>query len=247
MDEIFYEVFDTMPRLGPGSTEATQRAFRATGLGSNRIQVLDIGCGTGAQTMVLAKIINGQIIATDNYQPFLNTLTNQARAEKLSDKIICKNMDMAKLEFNEYIFDLIWAEGSIYHIGFGDGLRKIKSFLKPNGYAAFSDMNWFKANPPEELADFFANECPDMVSVEDNINLIENNDYTLIDSFRLDVSTFWDPYYTPLEKRLIVMREKYADNKEALAMFEEIQLETDLYRKYSDYYGYTFYIMQNIG
>ncbi|MBN1408372.1 MAG: methyltransferase domain-containing protein [Calditrichaceae bacterium] len=246
MNEIFYEVFDTMPRLGPGSAEATKKAFKATGLGSKRIEILDIGCGTGAQTLVLAKMINGKIIATDNYQPFLDTLADQASTENLSDKIICKNMDMAKLEFEENQFDLIWAEGSIYHIGFANGLRKIKSFLKPNGYAAFSDLNWFKRNHPKELAAFFANECPDMVSVEENIKLIADNGYKLIDFFRLDESVFWEPYYTPLEKRLSTMRKKYADNEEALAMFAELQLEIDLYRKYSDYYGYAFYIMKNI-
>ncbi|MEJ2545208.1 MAG: class I SAM-dependent methyltransferase, partial [Calditrichaceae bacterium] len=93
MNEIFYEVFDTMPRLGPGSTEATQNAFKATGLGLNKIEVLDIGCGTGAQTIVLAKLINGKIIAIDNYQPFLNILAEKARIENIPEKILCKNMD----------------------------------------------------------------------------------------------------------------------------------------------------------
>ena len=246
MNEIFYEVFNDMPRLGPGSEEATQRAFNATGLGSKKIQALDIGCGTGAQTMVLAKMINGQIIAIDNYQPFLNMIADKAEVENLSARIICKNVDMTKMDFKRRPFDLVWAEGSIYHLGFANGLRKIKSFLKPAGYAAFTDMNWFKSNPPEQLAEFFANECPDMVSVDENIQLIEDNGYKIIDYFRLDEKAFWDPYYTPLENRLRIMRKKYVDNKEALAMFKELQFEIDLYRKYSDFYSYTFYVMKNI-
>ena len=245
MNEIFYEVFDNLPRQGPGSNEATQKAFASTNLENKKIQVLDIGCGTGAQTITLAKLINGQIIATDNYQPYLDLLTDRANKDNLSDKIICKNMDMGKLKFEENQFDLVWAEGSIYIISFAKGLQSVKPILKFSGYAVFSDMNWFKENPPEELAQFFANECPDMISPGENIKLIENNGFKVIDSFRLNESAFLDPYYDPLEKRLMMLRGKYANNEDALTIFEEVQLEIDLYRKYSDYYGYTFYIMKN--
>ena len=37
---------------------------------------------------------------------------------------------------------------------------------------------------------------------------------------------------------------KYTNNKEALTVIEEEENEIELYRKYSDYYGYEFYIMQ---
>ncbi|MEJ2544988.1 MAG: hypothetical protein P8Y99_13055, partial [Calditrichaceae bacterium] len=124
--------------------------------------------------------------------------------------------------------------------------RKIKSLLKPNAYVVFSDMNWFKENPPKELTEFFNEECPYMMSIEKNVKFIKDSGYQLVDFFRLNKSAFWDPYYTPLEKRLIIVRDKYANNKEALAIFEELQFEIDLYRKYSDYYGYTFYIMKKI-
>lgn len=112
---------------------------------------------------------------------------------------------MTNLVFKENQFGLIWAEDSIYIIGFANGLQKIKSFLKPNGYAIFSDMNWFKDIPPPELVKFFAKECPDMISVEKNIHLIEDKGYQLIHYSKLDESAFWDPYYIPLENRLLIM------------------------------------------
>jgi hypothetical protein len=38
--------------------------------------------------------------------------------------------------------------------------------------------------------------------------------------------------------------ERYIDDSEAVALFEKVRLEIDLYKKYSEYYGYVFYIMQ---
>jgi len=98
MNDIFFEIFDELPRQGPGTHKATQKAFRLTNLWSKAIQVLDIGCGTGAQTLTLAKLIKGKIIATDTHQPYLDQLSQKAKQENLSDKIICKNMNMGKLK-----------------------------------------------------------------------------------------------------------------------------------------------------
>jgi hypothetical protein len=40
------------------------------------------------------------------------------------------------------------------------------------------------------------------------------------------------------------MKLKYKDDKEAMAFLAVQELEIEMYRKYSDYYGYVFYIMQ---
>jgi hypothetical protein len=37
---------------------------------------------------------------------------------------------------------------------------------------------------------------------------------------------------------------KYNDLKPARQIADEVQHEIDLYRRYSDYYGYVFYIMK---
>ena len=42
----------------------------------------------------------------------------------------------------------------------------------------------------------------------------------------------------------MILRDKYKDNKEALERIYKTQSEIDLYRKYSDYYGYVFYIFK---
>jgi hypothetical protein len=47
-----------------------------------------------------------------------------------------------------------------------------------------------------------------------------------------------------LKKRLQKLKIKYKNNKEALDMIKEEELEIALFRKYNDWYGSVFYVMQ---
>ena len=40
------------------------------------------------------------------------------------------------------------------------------------------------------------------------------------------------------------MKARYRDDEEALQIIACEELEIEMFRKYSDYYGYVFYIMQ---
>jgi hypothetical protein len=62
--------------------------------------------------------------------------------------------------------------------------------------------------------------------------------------FPLPDKSWWTHYYTPMEKKLVAMKRKYRNDKKAQEIFDSFQLEIDMHRKYSDYYGYGFYIMQ---
>lgn len=75
--QFLYEIFDgSLPRHGPGDDVSTRRALSillpsgTLGRGAptaRGLLVLDIGCGTGPQTIQLAKHIEGMILAEDNH------------------------------------------------------------------------------------------------------------------------------------------------------------------------------------
>ena len=59
--EVFLDVQRGLPRQGPGCDESTQKALAlCVGLPENPA-VLDIGCGTGMQTVALAQALGGII------------------------------------------------------------------------------------------------------------------------------------------------------------------------------------------
>jgi hypothetical protein len=57
-------------------------------------------------------------------------------------------------------------------------------------------------------------------------------------------SAWWDDYYDPMEQRLRMLRDQYRDAPHAIAQIDQAQRELDVRRKYSDCYGYAFFVMQ---
>jgi len=244
--EYFYELFEVLPRGGPGDNESTRRAFSIIPNLPKQLFILDIGCGPGVQTIELAKISNGKIIALDNHQPFLDKLMKKARGEGLEDHIVPKNISMLEMDFDENTFDIIWSEGALYFMGFQNGLRRCHQLLRNNGYLAVTEIVFLSPDPPAPVIQYFEKEYPDIKGVKDRIELIQNEGFHLISNFTLPESSWFDRYYQPMEEELSRLNKKYQHNEIALGIFEEIKNEIDFYKEYSDFYGYEFFIMQKI-
>ena len=242
--DIFWEVHSALPREGPGDSKSTARAYASlTGLPACP-NILDIGCGPGMQTLDLARLSNGQITAIDFHQPFLDELVHRAEEAGLDGHIQVRKLSMFEMDFAQEQFDLIWSEGAIYIMGFEQGFKTCHSFLKPGGYMVVTEVSWFKQNPPQEVFDFWNASYPGMGTVVGNIQWLETNGYKLVDHFHLPDSSWWENYYHPLAERVAMLKEKYAGNIEIQNALDEELAEIALFRKYSSYYGYEFYIAQ---
>jgi len=121
------------PRQGPGSDAETLRALELTRLDrAAGLRVADIGCGTGASTLVLARqLLAAEIVAVDLSPVFLEVLAERAREAGLAGRIETMVGSMDSLPFAAESLDLIWSEGAIYNMGFAAGLASWRSFLRP--------------------------------------------------------------------------------------------------------------------
>ena len=242
--EYIYELCEALPRSGPGDNEFTRRAFNLIPKPQKNPFILDIGCGQGMQTIELAKISDGKIIALDNHQEFLDMLMGQAKKQGLEQKIIPQNMSMLDMDFEEGTFDIIWSEGALYCMGFQNGLKRCHQLLKDKGYLAFTELVYTVSEPPNAVVEYFETEYPDINNVAEKIEIIKKEGFNLISSFTLPESAWLDNYYIPIEKELPRLNKKYQGNEVALTVFEGFKYEVDFYRKYSKFYGYEFFILQ---
>ena len=243
--EYFFELFENLPRQGPGCRDATLRALHSiTAL--RRLPpdpaVLDIGCGCGMQTQILAKELQTKITAIDNHKPVLDRLDRVAQEKNL--EIETREMSMIDMPFADENFDLLWSEGSIFIVGLVRGLTDFKRFLKPGGYLAFTEMCWFSDAAPAGIRAYFDTVYPDIRTADEVCRMATDTGYTVIDRFNLPDSAWWDDYYTPMLARMKELKIKNAGIPEAEAVYDDCETEVEMFRQYSNYYGYVFFVLQ---
>jgi len=241
--DIFFEIHQDLPREGPGRDKYTRKAFQMLPE-MDSPYIVDIGCGPGGQTLELTRLSNGHVIGLDTHQPYLDRLQRKIDEGGFSDRVKAVNCSMFEMKFPDESFDIIWAEGSIYIIGFERGLKEWRHLLKPNGFMAVHDVCWLRQDPPQEIYEYWKELYPAIKTIPEYLEKIPGCGYTLIGNFSLPEDAWWIEYYGPLEERIKMLRKKYHSNPQALRELDNEQKEIDMYKKYCEWYGSVFFIMQ---
>ena len=242
--EYFYEIYEGIPRQGPGDRESTLRALKLVPPLGHRQRILDVGCGSGTQTLDLAGATEARIVAVDNHAPFVLQLAKRASARGLATGIAAQVADMNDLPFPDGSFDLVWSEGAIFVIGFSQGLAKWRRLLKPGGHLVVSEYCWFRDDPPADLREVHTQGCPDVGDVADRRAAVAASGYELLADFVLPEIGWWENYYVPLAECLERFRAAHAADLAALEVAARSQHEIDLYRRYAGWFGYVFFVMR---
>lgn len=241
--ELIIDLHKNSERQGPGSEKDTLRALDLLNLPTEQnLKVADIGCGSGGQTISLAKNLNGQITAVDLFPVFLNELNEKTQKLGLKHKIVTLEKSMDDLPFNKNEFDLIWSEGAIYNMGFENGIKKWKNYLKAGGYLAVSEITWISQSRPKEIEEFWKAEYPEIDTASNKIRQLENNGYSLVGYFILSQNSWIEAYYKPMQARFEHFLKRHNNSELARKVVADNQAEIDLYQKFKDYYSYGFYL-----
>lgn len=231
-------------RQGPGSVEETLRALAHTRLDKSApLSVADIGCGTGASTLVLAENLpNARITAVDLFAEFLTVLASNAEKAGVSERIHTIEGSMDALPFANESFDLIWSEGAIYNIGFKTGIERWKPFLKTGGVLAVSEITWLHPNPPADLREHWETEYPEISTAPEKIALLEAAGYDLLGYSVLPPSNWIENYYNPTALRIPAFAARHAGVQEAEELIAMERQESKLYEQYQKWFSYGFYV-----
>lgn len=245
--ELLIDFHKNADRQGPGSEQDTLKALNFIDIDKTRpLRVADIGCGSGAQTIVLARNLNAQITAVDLFTEFLEKLEVNAKNLGLQDKIITLQKSMDDLPFDKEEFDIIWSEGAIYIIGFEEGIRKWKEYLKIGGYIALSEITWTTNSRPKEIEEYWNNEYPQIDTASNKIKVLEENGFSPVGYFYLPESCWLNNYYIPIEKRIDAFLKKHNNSDLANEITRAGKNEIIKYRNYKDFFSYGFYIARRV-
>jgi len=243
---LICEYFSSTERQGPGSPEITIKALSFIENLSEESRIVDIGCGTGGQTMVLAQHTLGNVRGVDLFPTFINQLNSNANKLNLQERVKGIVGSMDDLPFQQEEIDLIWSEGAIYNIGFERGLSEWRKFIKTGGYIAVSEVSWFTDERPTEIGEFWMDAYPEIDTIPNKVEQMQKAGYIPVATFILPDECWTEHFYSPQVSAQEVFLKKYAGNKTAKEFIANQQHEAQLYYKYKEYYGYVFYIGKKI-
>jgi SAM-dependent methyltransferase len=231
----FFEIHAGLPRQAPGSDGTTRRLLDLAGPFARPPRVLDLGCGPGRAALLLARETGGEVVGLDTHQPFLDELDAAG-----DSRIRTVNASMADPPFPDGSFDLLWAESSVYNIGFDVALRAWRRLLAPGGALVVTECEWARADPSAAAREFWAPVYPLRSSAE-NASAAESAGYRVVGVYPQPESDWWDEYYTPIEQRLAAADLDRPGMAEAVAAE---RVEIALRREHGGDYRYTGYVLR---
>jgi len=243
---LICEYYSNFERQGPGSPEITIKALDFIDNLTQKSKIVDIGCGTGGQTMVLAQNIEGNITGIDLSPGFIKIFNANAKKQKLQDRVNGIVGSMDDLRFQNEEFDLIWSEGAIYNIGFERGLNYWHKYLKKGGYIAVTEASWFTEERPEKIEKFWRDAYPEITTIPDCVSTMQKSGYIPVSTFILPEYCWTDNFFAPQIPVQENFLKKHEGNKTVQEFVEMERHEAKLYQKYKEFYGYVFYIGKKI-
>ncbi len=154
----------------------------------------DVGCGTGASTLVLAQDLDARIIAVDMLPAFLDVLRSRAAQAGVTDRIDTVVASVDALPFEADSLDAIWSEGAIYNMGFENGVTPWRRYLKRGGILAVSELKWLTSGRPAELEAHWGAHYAAVATASAKLAVLERHGYAPIGYFVLPDHCWLDAY-----------------------------------------------------
>lgn len=188
-------------------------------------RILDIGCGSGVPAIELAESCNGDITCLDIDQNLLDVLAGKIEKAGLTDRVRVVNCSIFDMAFPDESFDVIWAEGSIYVIGFEKGLKEWKRLIKPNGFMVIHD---------------------EASNIAEKLGQISNSGYGLLGYFALSEKVWHDEYIAPLEKLVQeIQTENAGRNSDVTAMLEAEKRDIEMFKQNPARQRSVYFVLKN--
>ena len=238
--EALFRLYAETPRQGPGSQASTRAALARLAPLPADARTLDIGCGTGAQTLVLADALGTPVVALDIHRPFLTRLAANAPGKA----VFPVQASMLSPPFPPSSFDLVWSEGAAYIAGVANSLRMWRDLLHPGGQAAFTELCWISGERPSEAVRYFEAVYPPMLDIAGNCGLIQEAGFDLAANFVLPRRDWEQEYYAPLGVRMAQLRGAAAADPALAAVLAETEEEIEMFSRFGSSYGYAFFVIR---
>ena len=185
-------------------------------------RILDVGCGSGAATLELARLSGGAIVGIDTSLSALVEMRRRVVEAGLAHRVTAINVSLLDTAFAEDAFDVLWEEGVLHLLDPVQSVPACSRLLKRGGYLVMHEtVTWFEGNRKQLAA------CG----------------FRIHERLLLPQRCWWTDYYAPLEARIRALRAEHGDG---IASEELVQHEREiaLVRAAPDRFDSAFFILR---
>ena len=194
-----FERFKNNQFLSPISIKTLQKIGNHCGL-NDRSEILEVDCGKGGASLVLAHIFHSQIIGTENRSIFLPDAERHALFENLTHQVNFIESGIENLPFDENFFDLILYLSPPFPCETHKYLVKIAPFAIVGGWIAISqtvlkDKTTFNENENFRTWVESLNKNNKLKTIEESIKLYQDLGFSVKKTFIEDKKS-WENFYS---------------------------------------------------
>lgn len=130
--------------LHPGGLDAT-RKLAGLSMIENGSKIIDLGCGKGSSSMLLAGTYGCHVVGVDIDEKLLSTAREAAKKYKLNTMTEFRYADIENLPFGDNIFDGAISQAVLVFTDKDRTLREVARVVKPGGFVGAVELTWKQA------------------------------------------------------------------------------------------------------
>lgn len=241
--EVVAELRQDLPGDDGARLAYTRWAFRSLPRRAHA-RILDIGCGRGGPTLELAGLNAGVVIGLDIDAAAVAALARRAAERGLTHRVRLLRGSLRAMPFAPGAFDVVWAEGSAWILGFEVALEAWRQYLVPGGYLVVHEAAWLRPAPPVQAADDWHARWPGIRTVPEYLAVAVRRGYDIVAWRAVPGDVWWSSYYGPLEARIREIRPRCVGDSDGLRALAREQEDVDLFRRCAGFVGSAFLVMQ---
>jgi arsenite methyltransferase len=134
-----------------GGVGATEELIKLCHISEGKY-VLDVGCGVGVTSCLIAKKYGCNVFGIDINEGMIKRSEERAKREGVAKRVDFKVADAQNLPFEDNLFDAVITESVTAFPE--DKRRAVNEYMrvtKLGGYVGLNESTWLKVPPPQEL------------------------------------------------------------------------------------------------
>lgn len=244
LDPATSKLYEDLPRPGQGVDSCTREAIRLLPPLRTPPAIIDLGCGRGHQTIVLASHFKAPVIAVDESQTALDEMIDAAHAAGVAPLVQPRLGSLSALPDARESFDLVWSENGVRTLGMERAIALWSPLLRKRGVLVVGDCSWLLPNPPAEAVAFWHDRYPEMTDVATVHAIAQRAGLRVYDSYALPRSIWRNEYLEPLSRRIAKRRGNAADDPDLEAVIHQAETEIRMFDRWGDRFQFMFYLLR---